>query len=144
MMKTVKMILVVCFMMIVSGAHAQMEILQLQMQMNQQQAQFNRQVQQWKQQQNQSGFDLDHSSINGVPAKNLPQTDNGSYNSNRATTNSTTSRNGGYTRAQIQHQADVEARAYEYYRKDPNRQNHDYWQSQKQMTQFMQQHFNGR
>ncbi len=141
-MKTVKMMLVVCFVLLASGAHAQMEILQMQMQMNQQQAQFNRQRQQWQQQMNQSGFDLDHSSVNGVPAKCLPQTD-GSYNSNRTTTNRTNSE-GGYTRAQIQHQADVEARAYENYKKDPSRINHDYWQSQKQMTQFMQQHFNGR
>lgn len=141
-MKKIKLIFVVCIAMFSSDLYAQNEILMLQMQMNQQQAEFNRRNQQFRQQMDKNGFDLDHSSINGVPAKSLP--DDGTYTPRKDSGSRLKSTSGGFTRAQINHQADVEARAYEYYQKNPNRQNHDYWQSPKKMTQFMQQHYNGR
>ena len=41
-------------------------------------------------------------------------------------------------------QADVEAKAYEEYKKNPSRLSGDYYRSQRKMTQHMQEHASGR
>ena len=90
-----------------------------------------------------STFDLDHTSINGVPARALG---GDAYNDYNSSTN--TSKRSSYTKTYSRHainrQADVEAKAYEEYKKNPSIVSGDYYRSQRKMTQHMQEHASGK
>ena len=90
-----------------------------------------------------STFDLDHTSINGVPARALGGVSYDDYNSS-----TTASKHRSYTKTysqhEINHQADIEAKAYEEYKKNPSGLSGDYYRSQRKMTQHMQKHARGK
>ena len=90
-----------------------------------------------------STFDLDHTSLNGVPARALV---GGEYDDYNSSTNASKRRSytKTYSRHDINRQADVEAKAYEEYKKNPSRLSGDYYRSQRKMTQHMQEHASGR
>ena len=87
-----------------------------------------------------STFDLDHTSINGVPARALVGGEYDDYNSSTNASKHTKT----YSRHAINRQADVEAKAYEEYKKNPSRLSGDYYRSQRKMTQHMQEHASGK
>lgn len=90
-----------------------------------------------------STFDLDHTSINGVPARALG---GGVYDDYNSSTNASkhNSHTKTYSRHDINRQADVEAKAYEEYKKNPSRLSGEYYRSQRKMTQHMQEHASGK
>ena len=91
-------------------------------------------------------FDLDHTSINGVPARALVSGEyDGSHSSSSTTKSSSrSSYTKKYSRYEINRQADAEARAYEEFKKNPSRLSGDYYRSQRKMTKHMQEYASGK
>ena len=89
-----------------------------------------------------STFDLDHTSLNGVPASAFNDGAYDDYSSTNASKRKSSAKT--YSRHAINRQANVEAKAYEEYKKNPSRLSGDYYRSQRKMTQHMQEHASGK